>query len=366
MELQEPIYYAQKACSTIMRKFPNAADLPPKRHFHYHQGVFLSGMLKLWKLTNEQKYFDYVVAWIRYVFDEKGKIKEYAHADLDDIQPGILLYTLLDETGDDFYIQCIESVAAQVEDISHCKCGGFWHKCSMPNQMWLDGLYMAGPFIAEYARRFGKESWKEMVVKEILLMREHTRDARTGLWYHAWDESREAEWCDKTTGLSPEFWGRSIGWVPVGIEDVLEQMLPSDKGYRELQDITRNLLNNLLKYQSEDGRWFQVVNKGNCAGNWLENSCSSLYAAALSRGVRTGIMEPEALVAAQHAFEGVVKSLEWKEDDIQIGNVCIGTGVGNYQFYCNRPCSVNDLHGVGAFLLMCTELQMAKKELHGK
>lgn len=356
-----PIDYARAACDTLMRRYA-APALPPEGHFHYHQGVFLSGVLKTWALTGEERYLRYAEAWVRSVFDADGRIKDYAHADLDDIQPGILLFTLWDETGDAFFRKCIESVAAQVPDIPRCPCGGFWHKCSMPDQMWLDGLYMVCPFLAEYARRFDRPAWRDLAVQEIRLMREKTRDPRTGLWYHAWDESRKAEWCDPETGLAPEFWGRSLGWAPVAVQDVLAQLPPDDPDRAELRAIATGLLTALLRYQSTDGRWYQVVDKGGKAGNWLENSCSCLYAAALARAARTGRMGKDALAAAQKAFEGVVNSLTWSGEDIEIGSVCIGTPVGDYQFYCDRPCSINDLHGVGAFLLMCTELHEAEQE----
>lgn len=353
-----PLDYARAACDTMMRAYA-AQDLPPKGHFHYHQGVFLSGVLGTWRLCGEDRYLSYAADWVRSVFTADGKIKQYDHADLDDIQPGILLYTLFDAKKDDFYRTCIESAAKQIPDIPRCECGGFWHKVSMANQMWLDGLYMACPFIAEYARRFDRPEWQSMAVHEILLMRDHTRDSKTGLWRHAWDESRQAEWCDPQTGLAPEFWGRSIGWVPVAIQDVLCQMSPCDTGFCELQEIAKELLSALLTYQSEDGRWYQVVDKGSEPGNWLENSCSCLYAAALARAYTTGLMGQKALEASRKAFDGVTASLDWKGEDLQIGHVCIGTGVGDYPFYCDRPCSTNDLHGVGAFLLMCTELQTA-------
>lgn len=353
--------YARTACDTMMRKYA-AADLPPKGHFHYHQGVFLSGVLKTWRLTGNPAYLNYAADWVDSVFTADGKIIKYDHADLDDIQPGILLYTLLDATGDEKYRACLDSVAAQIKDIPRCECGGFYHKVRFQGQMWLDGLYMLGPFAAEYARRFEKPELMEEIVKEILLMREHTRDEKTGLWYHAWDESRQAPWCDKETGLAPEFWGRSIGWVPVGIQDVMAQMEPEQDGYRELAAVVKDLLESVLKYQSEDGRWYQVVNKGGQEGNWLENSCSCLFAAGLARAARTGLMGPEALAAAQRAFDGVVKSLKWDGEDLLVNHVCVGTGVGDYRFYCERPCSVNDLHGVGAFLLMCTELKEAEGE----
>ena len=266
--METTLFYARAACDTMMHKFA-AADLPPKGHFYYHQGVFLSGVLKTWQLTGEQKYLDYAASWVHAVFDESGKVKQYKRADLDDIQAGILLYTLYDATGDEFYHRCIESVAAQVQDIPRCQCGGFWHTCGSSNQMWLDGLYMVCPFIAEYARRFDRPEWTDLVVNEIRLMREHTRDAKTGLWYHAWDESRKAGWCNPETGLAPEFWGRGIGWVPVAIQDVVEQMDPDDERRAALELYVRDLLTSLLRYQSADGRWYQVVNKGDQPGNWF-------------------------------------------------------------------------------------------------
>lgn len=340
-----------------MRRFV-AGNLPPKGHFHYHQGVFLSGVYKTYELTGEEKYFTYMKDWGDSVFTEDGKIKNpYAHGDLDDIQPGILLYPLLDKTGDEFYRKCIESVAAQIPDIPRCECGGFYHKVGLTGQMWLDGLYMLGPFMSEYGRRFHRPDWRADVARHVLLMREHTRDEKTGLWKHGWDETRQADWADAKTGLAPEFWGRSLGWVPVAILDDLEQLAPTDPGYEELKTILRELLEAICKYQDSDGRWWQVLDKMGAPGNWQENSCTCLFAAAIAKGVRKNLLGKEWLPIAKHAYEGIVNSLTWEGEDIQIGNVCVGTGIGNYEFYCARPCSTNDLHGVGAFLLMCTELQ---------
>jgi unsaturated rhamnogalacturonyl hydrolase len=113
----------------------------------------------------------------------------------------------------------------------------------------------------------------------------------------------------------------------------------------------------LCKFQSEEGRWYQVVNKGGQEGNWLENSCSCLYTAALCDAVRKGILDASYMENAKRGYEGVINSLTWEGEDIQIGNVCIGTGVGDYKHYCDRPVSTNDLHGMGAFLLMCAQMQ---------
>ena len=351
-----PLDYAKAACDTLMRKF-DAPDLPPKGHFHYHQGVFLSGMHGVWQLTGEEKYFGYIKAWVDSVFDENGGIRTCNFSDLDDIQPGILLFPLLDRTKDPYYEKCLASVYEEVKAIRRNPRGGYWHKTKTPDQMWLDGLYMAGPFCAEYAARFGLPALTDDTVHQALLMREVTGDEETGLLYHAWDGRRQEPWADPETGRAPEFWGRSMGWVPVALLNELDFIPRGHPGYEAVREMAIDLLRALCRYQSRDGRWYQVVDKGDKEGNWLENSCSCLYAAALCRAVRTGLMGGESLDAARRGYEGVIRSLSWDREDLLIGSVCVGTGVGDYAFYCARPTSVNDLHGVGAFLLMCVELQ---------
>lgn len=352
----KPLAYAEQACAAMMRKFA-AADLPPKGHFHYHQGVFLSGMYQTYLLDHNDGYLRYIKAWVDSVFDANAQICRYDHGDLDDIQPGILLYPLLDITHDDFYRRALEAVAAQIPDIPRNAFGGFDHKVSMPGQMWLDGLYMSGPFMAEYAARFDRPDLTELVIREALLMAQKTRDPATGLLYHAWDSLKQAPWADKTTGCAPEFWGRALGWVPVAVLDDLDWIDPANPGHAALTKLVKDLLIALCCFQSEDGRWYQVVNKGNQPGNWLENSCSCLFTAALCKALCKGILPPEYAHCAIKGFTGVINSLTCQDGDIEIGHVCIGTGVGDYDYYCRRPCSTNDLHGVGAFLLMCTAMQ---------
>lgn len=350
-----PLDYAKAACDTMMRKF-EAAKLPPKGQFHYHQGVFLSGMYQTYQLCQEESYVQYIKDWVDSIIDETGVIHTYNPGQLDDIQPGVLLYPLYERTGEERYKKALDELVQVVRQFKRNAVGGFFHKDWHPNQMWLDGLYMGGPICAEYGARFGQPEFIEICIEQALLMRKMTEDKKTGLWYHAWDCSKEANWADKETGLSPEFWGRSMGWVPVAVLNELDFIPPTHPKREELCALVRDLLTALCKYQSADGRWYQVVNKGNCAGNWLENSCSSLYVAAICKAVRKGILGEETLENARRGYEGVIRSLTWDGDDIQIGNVCVGTGVGDYTHYINRPVSVNDLHGVGAFLLMCTEL----------
>ena len=352
----KPVDYARAACDTMMRKF-KAEDLPPKGHFHYHQGVFLSGVYQTYVLSHEEKYYQYMKDWVDYEVNDKGEIREYDKGQLDDIQPGILLFPLHKRTGEEKYKKALDTLLPIIRDFPRNEAGGFWHKEWYPNQMWLDGLYMAGPISAEYAYRFEKPEYLDLAAKQALLMQEKTRDPETGLWYHAWDCSKKAEWADPETGLAPEFWGRSIGWVPVAVLNELDFMQKDHKNYEVLRTLVRNLLLAVLDYQSKEGRWYQVVNKGDQPGNWLENSCSCLFVAAICKAVRKGILELKYLEAAKKGYHAVINSLEWDGENLLLGGICVGTGVGDYKYYCERPVSVNDLHGMGAFLLMCTEAQ---------
>lgn len=353
-----PLDYAMEACDMMMEKY-RPEELPPRGHFHYHQGVFLSGMQKTWRLCKKEAYMNYIRDWVDSCLLPDGHPRDYDPKQLDDLQPGILLYPLLDWTGEERYKTTLDILTQHLLEIPRTPSGGIWHKGdSTPDQMWLDGLYMGGPLAAEYGKRFDRPEFISLVVQQALLMQEKTRDPKTGLLYHAYDESKQAEWADPVTGLSPEFWGRSIGWVPVAVLDDLDFMVPYVAGGEELKKLVQDLMEAVVRYQTESGMWYQVVNKPEQEGNWPEVSCTCLFTAALCKGVRTGVLKPEYLENARRGYEAVIKTLKHDENGkLVIGGVCIGTGVGDYEHYIKRPVSENDLHGVGAFLLMCQEAE---------
>lgn len=360
----KPVEYAKMACDTMMRKF-RAEDLPPKGRFHYHQGVFLSGMQKTYDLCKDQRYYDYIKAWVDSIIDENGEIHTFDPGQMDDVQPGILLFFLYGKTGDGRYKKALDTLVPCVMNLPRTPEGGLWHKDCCPNQMWLDGLYMGGPICAEYAFRFHQPEYLELVIEQALLMEKMTRDEKTGLWYHAYDASRKMSWADPETGLSSEFWGRSIGWVPVAVLDDLEFVPKNRQEYKELGRLVHDLLTAVIRYQDpESGLWYQVVDKGGQKGNWLETSCSCLFTAAIARAVRVGLLDKGSLDYAKKGFEGVIDRLKWEGQDLLVDHICVGTGVGDYKHYCRRPTSTNDLHGMGAFLIMCAEIEAIAQKLN--
>ena len=73
---EKAIAVGKSLCDTMMRKY-DAPELPPKQTFLYHQGVFLSGMLNVYKICNEEKYFEYAKKWVDSIIDKDGNILEY-------------------------------------------------------------------------------------------------------------------------------------------------------------------------------------------------------------------------------------------------------------------------------------------------
>lgn len=351
-----PIEYAKASIETMMRTY-EASKLPLEGRFHYHQGVFLSGVYKTYELCKEEKYAQYVKDWVDSVITLQGEIKSADMGQFDDMQPGILLYPLYQRTGDEKYKKVLDHLMNAIDTYPTTPEGGYFHKAWCPQEMWLDGLYMEGPLRAQYGAEFNRPEYFDEVIFQALTMQKHTRDAKTGLMYHAWSYDKKAEWADPETGCSPEFWGRAMGWVPVALLDELDFIPLEHAGRKELEKMAINLLKSLVAFQSEEGRWYQVVDKGADAGNWLENSCSCLYVAALCKAVRKGLLDREYLEYARKGYEAVINSLTWQGEDLLVGDVCIGTGVGDYDHYIHRPVSTNDLHGVGAFLLMCEEME---------
>lgn len=351
------IQIACQMCDTMMRKFPDASDLPPKKLFHYHQGVFLSGVMETYELSKKEEYYDYVKAWVDSIIEEDGNINTFDSTRLDDIQPGILLFPLISRTKNTKYKIALQTLMDIVRNWKKNVSGGFWHKEIHPNQMWLDSIYMGGPIQVLYSEYSKDNVFLEEAINQAVIMFEHMHDKKSGLMFHAWDESKKEDWADSTTGLSSEIWGRALGWYVYAILEIIAYVPDEHHKKAKLVEIEKQLIESLVKFRDDKSKlWYQVVNKGDCEGNWLETSCSCLFAASIAKAARLDVVDEKYKEFANECFSSVCRSIEKTGEDILVNNVCVGTGVCDYQGYIERPTSENDLHGVGAFLLMCTEI----------
>jgi unsaturated rhamnogalacturonyl hydrolase len=351
-----PLELAKAVCDTMIAKF-DAAALPPKGRFHYHQGVFLSGMKMYADIVKEGRYFDYIKAWVDSIIVDEGEFN-FNKGQMDDVQPGVLLFDILKETKDKKYKAALDRLITAYAGWNKTAGGAYWHKADLPGQVWLDGIYMEGPLSMRYGAEFGDPARFDMVILHLEQIIAHTRDPKTGLLYHAWDETGASPWANPKTGCSPEFWGRAMGWVLAAIVDILDYLPASHRKRPALVGYLKDLTDALAKVQDKrTGMWFQVLDKGDRPDNWLEHSCSCLYVYAIAKGVRMGYLDKGYLALARKGFDGVAGMVAIDgENRASIPEICIGTGVGDYDHYIARPRSVNDLHGAGAFLFACAEM----------
>lgn len=352
-----------------MKRFPEAWQLDhgKRLYFGYSQGVGCQAMLDVWKQTGDRKYLDYVINWADTVINDKGEIHLYKVEtyNLDYIKPGTVLFDVWKQTGKEKYKLAMDLLVNQLKNHPRTHEGAFWHKLIYQHQIWLDGLYMASPFLAEYAVTFNRPELIDDVVNQFIVCAKHTYDAKTGLYYHAWDESKNQRWANKETGQSPNFWGRSIGWWFMALVDVLDY-IPAEHPQRpELIKMINGLAETLPKYQDKTGLWYQVLDKGAVGGNYLEASVSSMFMYGYAKAVNKGYIDEKYRVVAEKAYDGLMKTLIVKNADgtLTLTKCCAVAGLGghpyrdgSFEYYVNERIRDNDAKATGPFIMGCLQL----------
>jgi unsaturated rhamnogalacturonyl hydrolase len=344
----------------------------------YEHGVVLKGIEGVWLSTGDGSYFSFIQKGIDNFINDDGTIRTYRPEDynLDNINPGKNLLFLYKVTGQDKYRKAAMLLREQLKSHPRTSDGGFWHKKIYPSQMWLDGLYMAQPFYAEYAQTFHQDADFDDIAKQFVLMERHSRDPKTGLLYHGWDESKQQKWADPKTGHSPNFWDRAMGWYAMAIVDTLDYFPTQHPQRPELIAILNRLAKAVSVYQDKSsGLWFQIMDKGTEKGNYLESSGSAMFVYALAKGVRNGYLAPSYSSVARKGYKGLVERYVKTDANGQTnleGTVSVaGLGGnpyrdGSYEYYLSEKVVTNDPKGVGAFLMAINEMEIADKWPVGK
>jgi unsaturated rhamnogalacturonyl hydrolase len=333
-----------------------------KAKWDYTAGLFTLSLLKL----DAPRYRGFVENAIGSFITTNGNVRGYKPEEyqLDHINPGKTVLALYQLTHEERYRKAAELLRRQLDTQPRTSDGGFWHKQRYPYQMWLDGLYMAAPFEAQYAKMFDQPADFDEVAKQIRLMSEHSYDPVSALFYHGWDERKQQEWADKTTGTSPCFWGRAIGWYAMALVDVLDYF-PADHPARpEIIATLQKLCDGIVKYQEvESGLWYQVVDQGGRQGNYLEATASCMFVYTLAKGVNRGYLSRDYLPVIINGYTGITTKLIRRDGDkITLTHCCSVAGLGygrdgSYNYYLREPVVDNDLKGVGPFILAGIELQ---------
>ncbi len=366
--------WAERMALTVIQQSPEAwrmrdYKLLDSPKWAYTYGLTLFAMQKLYQETGDEKYLAYGKTYVDQLIDEDGNIKGYEiyEFNIDDVNAGKLLFLLYEKYDDERYLKAMKSLRTQLEWQPRTRSGGFWHKRIYPYQMWLDGLYMGAAYYAQYAHTFEEPTAVfDDIAHQFILVESKTRDPKTGLLYHGWDESKLQHWADDETGLSQHFWSRAMGWYAMALVDTLEYFPEDHKNRDDLVEILNRLVTALVPFQHKSGLWYQVPDLGDRFGNYLEASGSGMLGYAIAKGVHDGHLPKRFLAIAEKAHEGLVKELidiNPLNNELHLTQICGSAGLGNspyrpgtFEYYIDEAQRVNDPHGVGPFILASLEL----------
>ena len=336
-------------------------------HWNYIDGCMLNALLTLSEITGEAVFADFVETFVDSFVGEDGTIRTYdpAKYNLDDINEGRVLFPLYRKTGREKYRLAADRLAEQLKDQPRTWEGNFWHKRIYPDQVWLDGIYMAQPFRALYARELGDRDYSD-IVHQIETVRRRMFDPEKGLYYHGYDASKTIFWADPTTGCSKHFWLRAIGWFATALADLME-IVDDPAALDGLRPVFTELMAGIAPYAEADtGMYYQVVDQEAREGNYLETSGSSMIAYAMLKGSRLGVLSQEYAILGKKTFDGILRRYFKAEGaDVELGGICLVAGLGpadnprrdgSYEYYISEPIVKNDAKGVAPLVMCYTEV----------
>ena len=361
-----------------MERFPDATcldGLEGRLKWNYTTGLELKAFLDVYChcVPREESVLAYVDAWYDAVISGDGTIYNYKKENFstDHVCPGRTLFLLYDLTGKAKYRAAMDVLYDQLQDQPRTPEGGFWHKQVYPEQMWLDGLYMAQPFYAEYTARYVSDPAQRQrnfddIVHQFETVWHYTYDKETGLLRHAWDSSHEMFWCDPATGQSAHAWGRALGWYCMALVDVIE-ILPEGEGRASLAALLRDLYDVLPRYaDGETGMWYQVLDQPGREGNYVEATASAMFVYAHLKGIRLGVLDGlDGLDEARADYSALLRTFVTEDDGlVNLHRCCEVAGLGgkqgrsgDYDYYINERVRDNDPKGIGPLIWAALEYE---------
>ena len=370
----ENLKWSERMMLSEIERFPEATklDFAEKARWTYTPGLVLSACSRVYEQTKKQTYFDYIYDYADTLIDSTGTIETYklSNQNLDMIKSGDVLLFLYPITKEERFLKAMETLNSQLESQPKTSDGGYWHKKVYPYQMWLDGLYMAEPFHTRYAKEYIEDAAAQQkiyddVVHQFDLIQKHSRDEKSGLLYHGWDESKEQKWANKETGNSQHFWSRGMGWYGMAMVDVLDFLPENHPGRERIIKYLNQYAEALVKVQDKSGLWWQVLDQGDREGNYLEATGTAMFTYTFAKGAKKGYLPENYLEIANKSYDALIKNLVTVEENgvVNLNQCCAVAGLGgnpyrdgSFEYYIGEKIRSNDPKGTGPFIMASLEL----------
>lgn len=366
--------WSERMMLSEIERFPKASllDFREDPKWSYTNGLVLCAASRVYEHTKNDKIYDYIYAYANEMIDSAGHIKTYklSNQNLDMIKSGDVLLYLYPKTKEERFLKAMEILDGQMKSQPKTSDGGYWHKKIYPYQMWLDGLYMAEPFHTRYAKEYinndtEKQKIYDDVVLQFDLIQKHSRDEKTGLMYHGWDESKEQKWANKETGNSQHFWSRGMGWYGMAMVDVLDFLPENHEGRGRIINYLNQYAEAILNVQDTSGLWWQVLDQGEREGNYLEATGSAMFTYTFAKGSNKGYLPEKYLEIAEKSYSALIDNLISVEENgiVNLNKCCGVAGLGgnpyrdgSFNYYVNEIIRSNDPKGTGPFIMASLEL----------
>ncbi len=367
--------WSERMMLSEMQRFPEAwmLDFSKSPKWTYPSAIVLDGAEQLYIRTGKKEYYDYIIGFGEKLIKEDGTILTYdlSKYNIDMLNSGNVLLYLYEKEKKEKYLKALQTLRLQIDGQPRTQEGSFWHKKIYPNQVWLDGLYMGMPFYTHYTKDFTKGADAVKAYDDIVFqfdsVQKNLLDKKTGLLYHAWDESKKEAWADKETGLSPNFWGRAMGWYGMAMVDVLDYLPEDHPGRARLISYIKSYADAVIKVQDKkSGLWYQVLDKPLANGNYEEATASAMFVYTMIKSVNKGYLPASYKAAAKKGYDGIIKNLITVDENgvVNLNKCCAVAGLGgkpyrdgSYEYYVNEEIRSNDGKGTGPFILASLEFE---------
>lgn len=367
--------WSERMMLSEMQRFPEAwmLDFSKSPKWTYPSAIVLDGAEQLYIKTGKKQYYDYISEFGEKLIKEDGTILTYdiEKYNIDMLNSGNVLLYLYEKEKKEKYLKALQTLRLQIDGQPRTNEGSFWHKKIYPYQVWLDGLYMGMPFYTHYTKDFTKGADATKAYDDIVFqfdsVQKNLLDKKTGLLYHAWDESKKEAWANKETGLSPNFWGRAMGWYGMAMVDVLDYLPENHPGRARIISYIRSYSDAIIKYQDKkSGLWYQVLDKPLANGNYEEATASAMFVYTMIKSVNKGYLPKSYKTAAKKGYDGIIKNLITVDENgvVNLNKCCAVAGLGgkpyrdgSYEYYVNEEVRSNDGKGTGPFILASLEFE---------